>query len=149
MAPLEKPPLDEGDGWDPPGLLDEAAGRLGFRDRLRANPTTLLVYRVLVGMIGVAVIGAGIVMLPFPGPGWLTIFLGLGILASEFGWAERLLDLVRAKVRLWWAWLGHQPLFVRGLVTVVGLVFVGAILVAALRLTGVPSWVSEGAPLIR
>lgn len=37
----------------------------------------------------------GIVMLVTPGPGWLVIFLGLGLLAAEFVWARRLMDRMR------------------------------------------------------
>jgi uncharacterized protein (TIGR02611 family) len=37
----------------------------------------------------------GIVMLVTPGPGWLVIFLGLGLLAAEFVWAKRLMDRIR------------------------------------------------------
>lgn len=34
----------------------------------------------------------GVVLLVAPGPGWLTIALGLGLLAVDFVWARRLLD---------------------------------------------------------
>lgn len=37
----------------------------------------------------------GIVMLVTPGPGWLVIFLGLGLLAAEFVWARRLMDRMK------------------------------------------------------
>jgi len=37
----------------------------------------------------------GIVMLVTPGPGWVTIFLGLGLLAAEFVWARRLMDRIK------------------------------------------------------
>jgi uncharacterized protein (TIGR02611 family) len=37
----------------------------------------------------------GIVMLVTPGPGWLVILLGLGLLAAEFVWARRLMDRVK------------------------------------------------------
>lgn len=37
----------------------------------------------------------GAVMLFTPGPGWLTIFLGLTLLAAEFVWARRLMDRMR------------------------------------------------------
>jgi len=37
----------------------------------------------------------GVVMLITPGPGWLTIFLGLGLLAAEFVWARRLMDRIK------------------------------------------------------
>lgn len=44
---------------------------------------------------GLVVIAVGVVLLVIPGPGWLIIFLGLGILAAEFAWAQRLLTAVR------------------------------------------------------
>ena len=34
-------------------------------------------------------------MLITPGPGWLVIFLGLGLLAAEFVWARRLMDRIK------------------------------------------------------
>jgi hypothetical protein len=34
-------------------------------------------------------------MLVTPGPGWLVIFLGLGLLAAEFVWARRLRDRIK------------------------------------------------------
>jgi uncharacterized protein (TIGR02611 family) len=37
----------------------------------------------------------GIVMLITPGPGWLVILLGLGLLAAEFVWAKRLMDRIK------------------------------------------------------
>ncbi len=54
--------------------------------------------------IGIAVVGgflvvAGIALLVLPGPGWLIIFLGLGILATEFVWAERLLNKAKEKAQ--------------------------------------------------
>lgn len=42
---------------------------------------------VLVVIIGIIFVLAGIVMLILPGPGWLFIFLGFGILSIEFTWA--------------------------------------------------------------
>jgi hypothetical protein len=35
-------------------------------------------------------------MIVTPGPGWLTIVLGLGLLAAEFVWAQRLLNGLKA-----------------------------------------------------
>ena len=40
----------------------------------------------------------GVVMLFTPGPGWALIVFGLGLLALEFTWAERLLERVLNKV---------------------------------------------------
>jgi len=41
---------------------------------------------------GFAVVVAGLAMLVLPGPGLLVIAVGLGVLALEFAWAERLLE---------------------------------------------------------
>jgi uncharacterized protein (TIGR02611 family) len=64
------------------------------------------VYRVAVAATGFAVFAAGLAMLVLPGPGLLTIAVGLALLALEFAWAERLLgrtldrvDRVRPKSR--------------------------------------------------
>lgn len=48
--------------------------------------------RLAVLVAGLGVVGAGIAMLPLPGPGMVVIILGLAILATEFAWAERALD---------------------------------------------------------
>ena len=36
-------------------------------------------------------------LLVLPGPGWVTIILGLMILAREFAWAERMLERARRR----------------------------------------------------
>jgi len=46
-------------------------------------------------MVGLTVLTFGGLLLIFPGPGWPTILLGLIIIASEFTWANRLVDPVR------------------------------------------------------
>jgi uncharacterized protein (TIGR02611 family) len=98
---------------DEPGLLDEVAEKLGFRDRLKANPALNLTYRIGVGLLGTLVVVLGLVLVPFPGPGWAIVIVGLAILATEFAWAERLLDFVRAKLRAWIRWLARQSWLVR------------------------------------
>ncbi|MFG0275113.1 MAG: PGPGW domain-containing protein [Phycisphaerales bacterium] len=44
--------------------------------------------RLVVLVIGLTVILAGVAMLVLPGPGWVAIFAGLGILSAEFVWAR-------------------------------------------------------------
>jgi len=44
---------------------------------------------------GFTLLLAGAVMLVTPGPGWLVIFLGLGLLAAEFVWARRLMERIK------------------------------------------------------
>ena len=51
--------------------------------------------RVLVGIVGGLVTVIGVVALIAPGPGWLIIFAGLGILGSEFAWAARALKTAK------------------------------------------------------
>src|SRR4029453_636788 len=52
--------------------------------------------RVAIVVLGVLIVFAGILLsLPgVPGPGILTIIFGVGFLALEFDWAERLLERV-------------------------------------------------------
>ncbi|HEY2905975.1 MAG TPA: PGPGW domain-containing protein [Vicinamibacterales bacterium] len=54
--------------------------------------------RIAKALAGFFLLAAGVVMLVLPGPGWITIFAGLALLASEFEWAERLLDRLKAAV---------------------------------------------------
>jgi uncharacterized protein (TIGR02611 family) len=52
-------------------------------------------------LMGFSLLGLGALMIFTPGPGWLTILLGLGILAAEYVWARRLLDQMKEQgVRL-------------------------------------------------
>jgi uncharacterized protein (TIGR02611 family) len=53
--------------------------------------------RIGITIAGFAVLLAGLALLVLPGPGWLLIFLGLGILATEYVWAQRLLRIAREK----------------------------------------------------
>jgi uncharacterized protein (TIGR02611 family) len=50
-----------------------------------------IIKRFLVGIVGGLVTLIGVVALVGPGPGWLIVFTGLGILATEFAWAARAL----------------------------------------------------------
>jgi uncharacterized protein (TIGR02611 family) len=80
---------------------------------------------VWIGVIGGLVLVAGIVMIPYPGPGWLVVFAGLAILAKEFTWAERVLQFAKRYYDAWVAWLGRQHLAVRlAVLALTGLVVV-------------------------
>jgi uncharacterized protein (TIGR02611 family) len=72
-----------------------------------------LVYRVGIGVLGGLVLAGGIVMIPYPGPGWLVVFAGLAILATEFHWARRLLDFARGRYHAWTRWLAGRHLLIR------------------------------------
>jgi len=111
-----------------------------FRQFFARHRTLDMTYRVAVAVIGAAVVVGGIVLIPLPGPGWLIVFGGLAILSTEFEWAGRLLDFARRQVRGWTHWVGRQSLVVRGLIGLVGLLFVWGVLWAYVALQGVPTW---------
>lgn len=46
-------------------------------------------------IFGFTLLALGAVMVFTPGPGWLIILLGLGVLAAEFVWARTLLDRLK------------------------------------------------------
>lgn len=81
----------------------------------------------------------GIVLIPYPGPGWLVVFAGLAILATEFAWAGRVLKYARARYDQWTAWLRRQPLPLRLLI----LAATGLAILATLWLLGVFSLVAS------
>ena len=54
--------------------------------------------RIALTIAGFLVVLIGLILIPLPGPGWLIVFLGLGILAREYVWAERLLNTAKQKV---------------------------------------------------
>lgn len=64
--------------------------------------------RLVVALVGSIVVLVGVVMIPYPGPGWLVVFMGLAILAHEFPWARRLLDYGKAKYDYWSKWVLAQ-----------------------------------------
>ena len=88
-------------------------GFRGFRATVARNSAVDLTYRIAVGAVGIAVVIIGIVALPAPGPGWAIIFLGLGILATEFERARRVLTWVRTRYQAWVHWLARQRPVVR------------------------------------
>ena len=65
---------------------------------IKANRSLHLSWQVGVFVVGLAVIAAGIAMLVLPGPGWVAIFAGLAIWATEFAWAHLVLRWTKRKV---------------------------------------------------
>lgn len=85
-----------------------------FIDKLR-NKLPRKTRRVLVGFLGWVVLLLGIVMIPYPGPGWLVVFIGLSILATEFDWAKDAHDYARSKYDAWERWLAVQPGYIKAI----------------------------------
>ncbi len=66
-----------------------------------------------IGIVGGIMLVIGIICIPYPGPGWAIVFVGLAILAREFAWAQALLDKAKGKYDQWQAWLKRQPAWVK------------------------------------
>jgi uncharacterized protein (TIGR02611 family) len=64
----------------------------GVRERREKHLERSRIVRIVVAIFGFLVVLAGLAMLVLPGPGLLVIAIGLGTLALEFVWAERLLE---------------------------------------------------------
>lgn len=69
--------------------------------------------KAFIGVIGGIVLLAGVIMIPYPGPGWLVVFAGLGILSTEFEWAHRVLHFAKGKYDAWQDWLSSQQPIVK------------------------------------
>ncbi|MFJ4921682.1 TIGR02611 family protein [Streptomyces sp. NPDC088725] len=105
---------------------------------IRASRPLHVSWQVGVFVVGLAVVAAGIVMLPLPGPGWLVIFGGMAIWATEFVWAQLVLRWTRRKVTEA-AQKALDPKVRRRniILTVVGLVIIAALLAVYLVKFGV------------
>ncbi len=111
-----------------------------WRRRIRANPHSHRIYKWVVGVVGLLIIAGGVVLLPLPGPGWVIIFVGLAVWASEFEWARRLRNFAIEKVKAWGEWLQPKPWWVKGLVGLATLLLVLAIFYLMFLVSGVPSF---------
>jgi len=118
-----------------------------WRSRLAARRSTDHAYRIAVGIVGGLIVAVGLVTIPLPGPGWLTVIAGLFVLATEFTWAERLLEFTKKHVKRWTDWVTAQAVWVRVLIALATAVFVYGVVVVTLHLTGVPGWVPGWVPL--
>ncbi|MER5771212.1 TIGR02611 family protein [Streptomyces sp. NPDC001985] len=65
---------------------------------VKARRTLHLSWQVGVFVVGLAVVSAGVAMLVLPGPGWVVIFAGMAIWATEFVWAQLVLRWTKRKV---------------------------------------------------
>jgi uncharacterized protein (TIGR02611 family) len=109
-----------------------------WRERLRDRRFADLTYRIVVAVVGLAVFAIGIVTIPYPGPGWAIVFVGLGILATEFEWARRLLAYVRKRYAAVMGWFGGQGRWVQAL----GVAVTAAVVLATLWLFGALGWIA-------
>ncbi|MFI6038335.1 TIGR02611 family protein [Streptomyces sp. NPDC051315] len=81
-------------------VAEEHEQGLGSRapEFIKARRILHLSWQVGIFIVGLAVVVAGIIMLPLPGPGWIVIFGGMAIWATEFVWAQIVLRWTKRKV---------------------------------------------------
>lgn len=123
-------------------MAKDPTERPGLRDRVRlthesvrAHPQGRVALKVFIGVLGGLVVAVGIALIPLPGPGWLIVIGGLTIWAVEFVWARHLLRFTRDKLKIWTDWIKRQSWPVRLLVGLAGLIFVGLIAAASIKLS--------------
>ncbi|PWJ24949.1 uncharacterized protein (TIGR02611 family) [Branchiibius hedensis] len=114
-----------------------------WRRALKSNWTTLIIYRTVVIVVGLAIVVLGVILLPFPGPGWLVIFLGLGVLASEFEPAAKLRSYAIKQVKKWNEWQKQQSLWVRALLGLGLFILIVVLFYALFAISGVPVYLPD------
>ena len=72
---------------------------LVFDDKHPLFGTYKLAKRIVIGIVGGTVLLIGIAMIALPGPAFVVIPVGLGILSIEFAWARIWLKKVKAKAQ--------------------------------------------------
>ncbi|GAB2679178.1 PGPGW domain-containing protein [Thalassiella azotivora] len=94
-------------------VVDADEDRWEWRRRIRSDPRKHRVYRVCVGVLGAVLILLGAATGWLPGPGGIPLVLaGLAVLASEFEWAQRILERARRALHRGGLWLRRQPRWV-------------------------------------
>ena len=91
---------------EPPSETDDPAVSVGYGAAALRHAR-----RVAVFILGISVVLVGIVMIVAPGPAVVVIPLGLGILATEFLWARRILDSLKRRLAAGQALLPDTPAF--------------------------------------
>lgn len=64
---------------------------MNFRTWMKKTKAGHFLWRIIIGVAGGSVTVIGAIALVGPGPGILIVLAGLGILASEFAWAARVM----------------------------------------------------------
>lgn len=72
--------------------------------RFRRRGVTSIARKVIIGVVGLAVVITGILLLVLPGPGLLVIVLGVAILSLEFPWVRRAERWARARAKRAASW---------------------------------------------
>lgn len=143
-APVDPPPEVDFSGDDV--TVDAHEDRWAWRRKIKADPTTRIIYRCVVGFVGVALMVIAALTGWLPGPGGIPLFLiGLAVLASEFEWAHRLLQWVKRKFHDLRQWGARQPVWIRWVSGLGTLALVALAAWAVLVVLDVPTWFPDAA----
>lgn len=124
-------------------LLDAQDDDWAWRRRIRSHPPSHRLYRWVVALVGLLIVAGGIVAVPAPGPGWLIVFVGLSVLASEFEWAQRLLRWAKGVLSRWNDWVQASAWWVKAGLTLGTALLVAALFWAYLAWQGIPGLVPD------
>jgi uncharacterized protein (TIGR02611 family) len=102
----------------------EAEYATGDRERTPDSARRNIVLRLVIVVVGALVTLAGLAALVLPGPGLLLVLVGLGILAQEVPWAERMLSYARRKAKV--DQVTSQPRWVKVVLGVCSALGIGA-----------------------
>lgn len=84
------------------GTGGEAAGQKPLGSRapafVKRSRMLHLGWQAGVFLTGLVVVVVGVILLPLPGPGWVVIFAGMALWATEFVWAQLVLRWTRRKL---------------------------------------------------
>jgi uncharacterized protein (TIGR02611 family) len=140
-------PIQDSETGDADVVKDHAAGRSaipqrrtglhGRLDGIRSTRSGALTLKIVIGVIGGVMVVGGLIMVPFPGPGWLVVFAGLAVLATEFHWAHRVLEYGKRLLHAWTEWYKRQGWTVRIIVLAVTAATATAIVYFGMKTLGI------------
>lgn len=125
------------------GRIDAHEDPIRWRRTLRTNPVIGPVYRAVIATLGLLLIIAGIPMVPLVGPGWAVIFIGLFVWSTEFIWARRVTQFVKAEVKAFEQYTRALPWKAKIPMLLLSAAFGWLCFYLALLITGVPGWTPD------
>lgn len=127
------------------GRMDAHEDPIRWRRAVRTNPVGAVFYRTFIGVLGLVLIIAGIPMVPLVGPGWAVIFIGLFLWSTEFIWARRVTQFVKAEVKAFEQYTMALPWKLKVPMLLLSAAFGWFCFWLALLITGVPGWLPDEA----
>lgn len=125
------------------GRMDAHEDPIRWRRAVRTNPIGAVFYRTFIGVMGLVLIVVGIPMVPLVGPGWAVIFIGLFLWSTEFIWARRVTQFVKAEVKAFEQYTMALPWKLKVPMLLLSAAFGWFCFWLALLITGVPGWLPD------